>query len=258
MIKKLKSLIPDKVKDFIWKYIINYFFHYKNVVKNNFFITSNVNLNDFGNRARFNFFLSARYYLQVNRISGLYAEFGSFGGNTFRMSLNTLGLYGKPNKVSHFYSFDSFEGMPKPTGIDKQKIWRQGMNFMDEEKFLSIMKKDRNRISTVKGFFEKSLENFSFPKNSKIALVYIDCDYYTSTKTVLNFLTDYLSHGMIIAFDDWDCYFADNQRGQRLAFQEWSKKNKKKFYFEKFRTIDSGGISFVVHEKKLIGSSFEG
>ena len=30
------------------------------------------------------------------------------------------------------------------------------------------MKKDRNRISTVKGFFEKSLENFSFPRILKL------------------------------------------------------------------------------------------
>ena len=108
-----------------------------------------------------------------------------------------------------------------------------------KKKFLSIMKKI-SRISTVKGFFEKSLENFSFPKNSKIALVYIDCDYYTSTKTVLNFLTDYLSHGMIIAFDDWDCYFADNQRGQRLAFQEWSKKNKKNFILRSLEPLIVG------------------
>ena len=57
MIKKLKSLIPDKVK-ILYKYIINYFFHYKNVVKNNFFITSNVNLNDFGNRVVLIFFVS--------------------------------------------------------------------------------------------------------------------------------------------------------------------------------------------------------
>ena len=63
---------------------------------------------------------------------------------------------------------------------------------------------------------------------------------------------------MIIAFDDWDCYFADNQRGQRLAFQEWSKKNKKNFILRSLEPLIVGGISFVVHEKKLIGSSFEG
>lgn len=258
MMDKIKSLIPVSIKNFIWRYVINYFFYYRNNFKNLFTITSNADLNQFGNKVRFNFFEAARYYLQINRINGLYVEFGSYGGNTFRMSLNTLGLYGKPNKIDHFYSFDSFEGMPKPKGIDKQMIWREGMNLMTEEKFLKIMKKDKNRITTVKGFYEKSLKNFLFPKNSKIALAYIDCDYYSSTKTVLNFLTNYLSHGMLIAFDDWDCYFSDNKRGQRLAFEEWSKKLKNKYSFEKFRTIDSGGKSFIVHENRKIGSSFKG
>lgn len=258
MKKKIRSLIPKNIKDFIWRYFLNYFFNSINRYKNTYGITKNVNLNDYGNQQRYLFFESARYYLQVNRISGVYAEFGSFGGNTFRMSLNTLGLYGKPNKIDHFYSFDSFKGMPEPEGIDKQKIWRVGMSSISEENFLKMMKKDKKRISTIKGFFEQSLKVFKFPYNTKIALAYVDCDYYSSTKTVLEFLTSYLSHGMILAFDDWDCYFADNKRGQRKAFYEWSKKINKNYSFEIFRVMGSGGKSFIVHEKKKIGLSFEG
>ena len=89
---------------------------------------------------RYDFFKRAQYYLQVNRIDGIYMEFGSHEVNTFRMALNTLGLPGKPNKISRFYAFDSFEGMPKPEGIDEQKIWKQSMNFTSLESFLKIVK----------------------------------------------------------------------------------------------------------------------
>lgn len=79
--------------------------------------------------ARKAFFDQAQYYLQVNRIDGVYAEFGCHEVNTFRMALRTIGLPGRPNEITHFYAFDSFEGMPEPTGIDRQKIWRKSMNF---------------------------------------------------------------------------------------------------------------------------------
>ena len=95
-------------------------------------------------------------------------------------------------------------------------------------------------------------------EENKIALAYIDCDYYSSTIQVLNFLSDKISHGTIIAFDDWDCYFADNKRGQRLAFLQWSKKIKRKYVFEEFRRMNSGGNSFIVQELKKIGTDFRG
>src|SRR5580700_6021080 len=64
----------------------------------------------FSLKARHEFFQAAQYYLQINRIDGAYLEFGSHEANTFRMALNTLGTYNRPNKITHFYAFDSFEG----------------------------------------------------------------------------------------------------------------------------------------------------
>ena len=132
------------------------------------------------------------------------------------------------------------------------------MNFTSVDSFYAVMKKDLHRVEAVKGFYGNVLHTYQLPKNQKIALAYIDCDYYSSTVEVLNYLKDKLSHGTILSFDDWDCYFADNQRGQRLAFIEWSKKLKKKYTFEHFRRISSGGNSFIVQENKKIGTSFEG
>ena len=174
--------------------------------------------------------------------------------NTFRMALRTLGLPGKPNKISKFYAFDSFEGMPEPEGIDKQKIWRKAMNFTSEKKFLEIVKRDRHRIRSIKGFYEDTLPDFNFGKTEQVALAYIDCDYYSSTKACLDFLDGKIQHGCLLAFDDWDCYYSDPQRGQKLAFSEFRKNKRDKYHFEELCDIASGGRCFVVLEIKKMGT----
>lgn len=201
------------------------------------------------------FFKSAQFYLQVNRIDGVYLEFGSHELNTFRMALNTIGAYGKPNKITKFIAFDSFEGMPEPLGIDRQNIWRKSMNCTSIEKFKKVLKRDSHRIEAVKGFFDVSLPSYNFPRDAKIALAYIDCDYYSSTVSVLNFLKDKISHGTLLAFDDWDCYYSDPLRGQRRAFDEFVSDIEPLFHFEKFRVIGSGGMSFVCLEKEKMGKA---
>lgn len=212
-------------------------------------------MRNFGQAQRLHFFQSAQIYLQVNRIDGLYLEFGSHGLNTFRMALNILGSYNKPNKISKFIAFDSFEGMPEPEGIDVQKIWRKSMNYTTLDSFHKTMKLDLHRVEAVKGFYNITLPSYNFDNKQKIALAYIDCDYYSSTKDVLGFLKDKISHGTILAFDDWDCYYADPKRGQRLAFDEFQDETSNSFFYESFKIIDSGGMSFICLEKNKIGKA---
>ncbi len=209
----------------------------------------------YGLKVRFNFFKKAQYYLQMNRMDGVYAEFGIHEVNTFRMALQTLGSPYKPYKIDKFYAFDSFVGMPEPEGIDKQKIWKKSMNFTSEEKFKKIVKRDLNRVITVKGFYENTLPRYNWPKNDTIAMAYIDCDYYKSTKECLNFIKDKLQHGSLLVFDDWNCYYADPKRGQRLAFSEFKSEVINKQIFVEFSNIDSGGQAFIVLESDKIGKT---
>jgi len=204
-------------------------------------------------KSRYNFFKRAQYYLQTNRINGVYVEFGSHQANTFRMALRTLGLPRKPNHISKFYAFDSFEGMPEPEGLDKQKIWRRNMNCTSKSEFLNIVRKDLHRVEAVKGFYDSILPNFRLASDEKIALAYIDCDYYSSTKYCLNFIKDNMQHGCLIAFDDWDCYYSDPMRGQKLAFSEFEKELLKSHKFVGLGDIASGGKCFVALELNKIG-----
>jgi hypothetical protein len=207
-------------------------------------------------------FNHARSFLQGNRMDGVYAEFGCHEVKTFRFALNTLGLYRigqhpPPNKVSHFYAFDSFEGMPEPIGIDQQKVWRKGMNRTSLDTFKAICKRDLHRITIVPGFFSDSLPSMKWNSDHKIALAYIDVDYYSSTKEVLAFIADKLQHGSIIAFDDWNCYYADPMRGERRAFAEWQKSLSAVARFEPFLPIAWSGQSFIYQELDKVGKNIQ-
>jgi len=204
-------------------------------------------------RQTMDWFDNVQNFLQVNRIDGVYAEFGCHEIKTFRFALNTLGQYRRPNKISHFYAFDSFEGMPEPEGIDKQKIWRKGMNHTTLERFKAVCKKDLHRITATKGFFCDSLPGFNWNAGHKIACAYIDVDYYSSTREVLNFITGKLQHGAIIGFDDWNCYYGDPSRGMRKAFTEWSLSLSGIARLEPYLPISWGGQSFIYQELNKLG-----
>ena len=209
--------------------------------------------NYFPIKARYKFFQSADDYLRKNRVNGIYLEFGCHGAHTFRMALNTLGNYKNPYRVNKFYAFDSFEGMPEPVGIDIQKMWKKSINFTSLEDFKKICKKDLYRIEIIKGFFSESLKKYYLPEVSRIAMCYIDCDYYTSTKEVFKFIKQHINHGMILVLDDWNCYYSDPLRGQQKAFAEFKEELKEKILFSDHEILGSGGKSFICHEISKIG-----
>ena len=105
--------------------------------------------------------------------------------------------------------------------------------------------------SVVPGFYEESLTQIpdgTSPTN--IALAYIDCDMYSSTKTVLKFLASRLKHGMILAFDDYFCWSADQLSGEKKALSEVVA-NEKKWNFVRYRDYGWAGVSFVVENAAL-------
>ena len=93
----------------------------------------------------------------------------------------------------------------------------------------------RDRLTTVKGFYDASLtpqlQKRFLPRNASI--IYVDCDLYASTVPVLSFIKPFLQVGTIIAFDDWNCFWADPNRGERLAWREFLDANPE-LHFEAF------------------------
>ncbi len=190
-------------------------------------------------------------YLIGAEIPGDYLEFGVFQGTTFRYAMESMSPYLPEMK---YIAFDSFEGLPAPRGIDAENGYTS--NFQEEafscseDEFYANLKKsdiDRNKVKTVKGWFDKTLtpETAQEIQLEKIAVAWIDCDLYESTVPVLNFITPFLQVGTVIIFDDWRCYRNHPDYGEQKACREWLEQNPHISLSELY-SFGWNGIAFTV------------
>jgi hypothetical protein len=142
--------------------------------------------------------------LDVAPTEGLVLEFGVENGAS-------LGFLAQRTERT-VHGFDSFEGLPEDwtgTAEKRGKFSRGG----------SLPAVPGN-ARLHKGWFDDTLPRFTAENPGSVALLHVDCDIYSSTKTVFAHLGDRLPAGAVIVFDE---YF--NYPGWRhhewKAFQEW-------------------------------------
>lgn len=188
------------------------------------------------------------------KFEGDYYEFGIFRGGTFLeagRAVDELKIHG-----ARLYGFDSFEGLPPPEGIDATDTRFFEGQFScgreEVEKNLASNGMDISRIELIEGFYENSLtdglrKKFLF-KDVSVAL--LDCDYYSSTKVALDWLTPYIRSGSVILFDDWYSYGDSSDLGQPKAFSDWLFENPR-FKSEEFCKFENNGQGFVIRATDL-------
>jgi O-methyltransferase len=202
---------------------------------------------------RHEFFYNAFQALSYNGIDGDYAEFGC-GWTTFALAYHESRRHQHQAKL---WAFDSFRGLPAARDErDQHPSWREGIMATSLDAFHGICASSgipREAYKVVPGYFEQSLTALSphdEPRN--IALAYLDCDLYSSTKTVLQFLEPRLKHGMIVAFDDYFCWSASQIAGQRRALLELLARQSRWALVPLF-PIGWHGNSFVVEDRRIVG-----
>lgn len=192
------------------------------------------------------FYWAAFKALEFNGIEGDYVEFGSHGGMTFRLAHEQIRRR-RPRR--HLWTFDSFRGLPEAeTGRDAHPQWNAGAMATALDRFHAICAEAgiaRSEYSVVEGFYSETLRGTESARPANIALAYIDCDLYSSTREVLAFLGPRLKHGMILAFDDYYCWSRDELAGERRAFLEWVA-TLPQWHFDRYREIGWAGAAFVV------------
>jgi O-methyltransferase len=198
-------------------------------------------------------------YARTSGIEGDYLEFGVFQGRTFAAASYLSRKRGLSMKL---YAFDSFAGLPRNSEVDSSgyRMYEAGAYACSEADFLKNVRRtgaDIERVITIPGFFEESLKlaNPRLANLRKAAVVWIDCDLFSSTVCVLNFLSNYLQHGSLIIFDDYFCYRADPKAGEARAFREWLATNQEFSAVELMR-FSWHGNSFVIHRKDASSSTF--
>jgi O-methyltransferase len=170
-------------------------------------------------------------YLVGAELPGDYLEFGVYNGMTFSYAMKVMA---RLFPSMRFVALDSFEGLPKPRGVDAQEgftsSFRDGQFACSEGEFLEILRSknlDLDRVLTVKGWFDQSLapDSPATAAIGKVAAAWIDCDLYESTLPVLDFLSDRLSVGSVLLFDDWRCFRNLADFGEQRACREWLARN---------------------------------
>jgi hypothetical protein len=184
-------------------------------------------------------------YLMNNKIKGHYAEFGVFQGSTTLEAYSAARIFGL--KDLQFYIFDSFQGLPTLETLDGEEVFAKGQFSSSLELFNRNLRRERvdySRFHISAGYFDKVLPNLDL-NETKFSFVLIDCDLYSSTVCVLDFLVNRLVQGAILAFDDWYCYDSP-EKGERRAVSEFLKKNPKIELIE-YNNFHWAGKSFIVN-----------
>lgn len=201
----------------------------------------------FGQGQRSLIFMSIARFLHINRpVPGYYFEFGCNEANTVRKAWDHF----EHLFDFHYVGFDSFEGLPEIEEIDKQIIWEKGKLAFDESKFIKLATRHgipKNRLHTVKGFYDQSLTEDLKARflPTKAAVIYIDCDLYKSTVPVLEWIIDFLQVGTVIVFDDWYCFHGDPERGEQLAWNEFISRHPELRFVKFVKTNEAASFIFV-------------
>lgn len=183
---------------------------------------------------------------------GDYYEFGVYKGFSLWFAERIAAAL---QRQMRFFGFDSFDGLPTPTGVDKRsavtgEAFARGSFCASKEFVLTNLRNhgsDMNRITLVEGFYDETLKPslVSELKMRRAAVILVDCDMYESSKTVLRFVSPLLQSGTIVLLDDWGITPAD--AGQQLAFEEY-KKEHPEVTFRPFCEFGWAGRGFVVEK----------
>jgi hypothetical protein len=133
---------------------------------------------------------------------GLFCEFGVYSGSTINFIASRV--------QTTVYGFDSFEGLPED--------WQPGV-----EKGTFRVKappRVRKNVKLIKGWFNESVPAFALEHPGNCSFLHIDCDLYSSTRTIFEVFRDRIVKGTVLVFDEFFNY-PGWKKGEFLAFQEF-------------------------------------
>lgn len=145
----------------------------------------------------------------------LFPEFGVYKGD----SINRFAEL-RPDVT--WYGFDSFVGLPETWNPgSKTGAFSQG----------GVLPPVHDNVKLTKGFFEQTLPGFvTAHRGETIAIMHIDCDLYSATKTVLSLTRPLLKPGSIIIFDELINH-QNWQNGEYKALMDFAAEQKPRFEY---------------------------
>ena len=140
---------------------------------------------------------------RVNLV-GHYVEFGVYTGESIRFIASRV-------SDKAIVGFDSFEGLPED--------WHGRDRVKGTFSLGGKLPKVPHNVKLQRGWFNLSLPRWLEANPGPMAFIHIDCDLYTSAKTVFDLTASRIVPGTVIAFDEYFNY-PHWQEHEFKAFQE--------------------------------------
>lgn len=176
-------------------------------------------------------------------------EFGTADGYAFTKMLYAVRYLGMDHRIT-VHGFDTFEGLPAPAdGKDRDLItgdgWVEGEFRGRLEELEAHCRGRYQNFRLHRGFFEDTLtDDFLHTLEQELPiLVWIDCDYYSSARPVIERLIPYLPNGCVVYFDDYDVNFGSRLTGEARLIDEVN------------RGVLGDGIELVLDRKLSLDSN---
>lgn len=194
-----------------------------------------------------------------------YYEFGTGEGDSLRLFLKALKKISKDLRLDinrfNIFLFDSFEGLPEYNNLkDNNPAWskEQFKGTMEEIKRITeeYLPDITSNVKFIKGYYENSLtqELGKSIKKDPPSIVNIDVDYYSSTKTVLEWIYPICQDGTIFYFDDIFEYLGNLSKGEYKAIDEFNKNHiHEGFQFYQFYNFGIPSFSGKIYTFNKVG-----
>ena len=152
---------------------------------------------------------------------GLALEFGVATGKTINLLSSLL-----PDL--RFIGFDSFKGLPEDWRANHRKSAFEMKGIPDVN----------SNVELRVGLIKDTLPVFVSEIEQRIVLLHIDCDLYSSTREVFDYLGPMLKPGCVIIFDEYFNY-PEWQEHEYKAFKEFIGGSELQFEFLAFTCTDA-------------------
>jgi Tfp pilus assembly protein PilF len=128
------------------------------------------------------------YAIKNATVNGLVLEFGVFNGKSITHIATLIN--------SEVHGFDSFEGIPEQWNDEPVGSYSA----------LGKLPEVPGNVKLHQGWFNQSIPPFLASHSEPIRFINIDCDLYSSTKTIFDLLGERIIPGSIILFDEFIGY----------------------------------------------------
>ena len=153
-------------------------------------------------------------------------EFGVADGYSFTKKLYAV-RYLKMEDRIRVHGFDTFEGLPDKTSQADHSLvtgggWSEGHFKGRYENLLSYCQTKYRNFQLHKGTFDQTItdEFLETLRQHPPMLIWVDCDYYSSTRDIFDKLIAFIPTGCVIYFDDIYFNFSSRFTGEMKAVWE--------------------------------------